>query len=249
MEVHIPKIIMQTWKTNILPDEWKISQTSIYKHMSSWKYVLLTDDDNRNFITEHFPDFLSYYDKFPYNIQRADAIRYCWLYINGGLYIDCDYEFLKPLDDLFTENHNLYLLHSAETSKIITNSIIASKPHQKIWLDMIDHMKKPAGIYNITKYTCVMYTTGPCALNNIVNKNNYKYKQLDSKVLNPYSCCFKEHQKIITNDMLLKQLEGGSWVKDSFMTVCIKTTYCNCKYLFILFMIMYLTVLIIKIID
>jgi mannosyltransferase OCH1-like enzyme len=115
MEVHIPKIIMQTWKNNILPDEWKVSQTSIYKYMSSWKYILLNDDDNRNFIIKHFPDFLSYYDKFPYNIQSADAIRYCWLYINGGLYIDCDYEFLvfsleipnnpknclAPLDDLF----------------------------------------------------------------------------------------------------------------------------------------------------
>jgi mannosyltransferase OCH1-like enzyme len=64
----------------------------------------------------------------------------------------------------------IYLLHSADIKKNITNSIIASKPHQKIWLDMIEHMKKPVGIYNITKYTCVIYTTGPSALNNIVKK-------------------------------------------------------------------------------
>jgi hypothetical protein len=49
--------------------------------------------------------------------------------------------------------------------------------------------------------------------------------------------------------MLLKQLEGGSWVKDDFITTCITQTYCNCKYLFILFIIIYLAVLIIKIID
>jgi len=247
MEVHIPKIIMQTWKTNILPDEWKCSQTSIYKHMSSWKYVLLTDDDNRNFIKKHFPDFLSYYDKFPYNIQRADAIRYCWLYINGGLYIDCDYEFLAPLDELFTEDHNLYLLHSVNNNTTITNSLMASKPHQKIWLDMIEHMKTPAGIYNITNYTCVMFTTGPIALTKI--GKNYKYKKLNSKVLNPYSLCFKESQKVMKHGMLLKQLEGNSWVRDSFTTSCFKSTYCNFKYLYILFIIIYLTVLIIKIID
>ncbi len=58
------------------------------------------------------------------------------------------------------EDHNLYLLH-------ITNSMIASKHQQKIWLDMIEHMKTPVGLYNIT--TC------PIALTKIVK--NYKYKK------------------------------------------------------------------------
>jgi mannosyltransferase OCH1-like enzyme len=87
----IPKLIMQTWKTNELPDKWKPTQLSINRYMSDWKYILMTDEMNRNFIIHHFPNFLPYYDAFPYPIQRADAIRYAWLYVHGGLYLDCDF--------------------------------------------------------------------------------------------------------------------------------------------------------------
>ena len=73
--VGIPKIIMQTYKTHDLPPKWEISPESVQGIMSDWQYVFMTDEDNRNFIKKYFPDFLSYYDAFPYGIQRADAVR------------------------------------------------------------------------------------------------------------------------------------------------------------------------------
>ena len=126
--VSIPRIIMQTWKTEELPEQWKSTQESIRKHMPHWEYVLMTDEMNRKFVEQHFPSFLPYYDAFPYPIQRADAIRYCWLYIHGGLYLDCDFELQGPLDELFTADSDLFLLASSNATSVITNGFMASKP-------------------------------------------------------------------------------------------------------------------------
>src|SRR5579872_6289874 len=108
----IPRKIMQTWKTSVVPQKWEPSVKSIKKYMSGWNYTLMTDEDNRKFVQQWFPDFLPYYDKFPHNIQRADAIRPMWLYIHGGLYLDLDIELLGPLDSLFQAG-DLFLVPSA----------------------------------------------------------------------------------------------------------------------------------------
>ena len=126
--IKIPKIIMQTWKTQNVPLHWRASQESIQRLMPDWQYVLMTDKDNREFVKTHFPDFLPYYDRFEYPIQRADAVRYCWLAIHGGIYLDLDIELLKPLDPLFTSDNDVYLVSSGELSSHITNSFMASKP-------------------------------------------------------------------------------------------------------------------------
>jgi len=207
--VKIPKIIMQTWKTEELPDKWKPTQTSINKYMAEWDYILMTDEMNRRFIELHFPDFLSYYDAFQYPIQRADAIRYAWLYINGGLYMDCDFELLGPLDELFIEDYDLFLLASSNTPDVITNGFIAAKPGNKIFLDMIEEMKKPPGLSWIERHLLVMNTTGPLAFNRVVKRSNTEYKQLPSNKINPYTICDTVYNKEGT---LMRPLEGSSWV-------------------------------------
>ena len=228
MAVVIPKKIMQTWKTNDLPDKWKPTQVSINKYMSTWEYTLMTDEMNRSFVNEYFPSFLKYYDSFPYPIQRADAIRYCWLYINGGLYLDCDFELLGPLDELFVENYDLFLLASSNTPDVITNGFIAAKPGNKIFLDMIEEMKTPARFSSIERHLLVMNTTGPMAFNRVVRRNNTTFKQLPSNKLNPYTICEKVYNKPNT---LMRPLEGSSWVGG--VASVYQWCYCQSNYLLI----------------
>ena len=227
-EVSIPKLIMQTWKTTDLPDKWKPTQISINKYMPSWRYVLMTDEMNRNFIAEHFPDFLSYFDAFPYPIQRADAVRYAWLYVNGGLYLDCDFELLGPLDELFIEDHDVFLLASSNRPNIITNGFMAAKPGNKLWLEMLDEMKKSAGIYAIEKHLHVMNTTGPLAFNRVVKRLGIPYKLLPSSKVNPYTICDTEYNK---PDSLMRPLEGSSWVGEA--AVVYHWCYCHTNYLLV----------------
>lgn len=220
--VAIPKIIMQTWKTSELPDVWKPSQASILKYMPNWKYVLMTDEMNRAFVQEHFPSFLSYYDAFPYGIQRADAIRYCWLYVHGGLYLDCDFELQGPLDELFMQDSDLFLLASSNTPSVITNGFMASRPHNSVWLDMIEEMKKPAFWSTVERHLQVMYTTGPMALNSVVKRTAAQYVLLPSAKINPCTLCEKVCMK---EGALVKALEGSSWVGGAAATY--QWCYCN----------------------
>src|SRR3989338_10311617 len=176
---------MQTWKTDQLPVGWQPTQIAINKYMPDWDYVLMTDDMNRAFVIEHFPDFLSYYDAFPYNIQRADAIRYCWLYIHGGLYLDCDIEILGPLDDLFTIEGDLFLLNSPHNGQVFTNALMASKPGQQIWLEMLEAMKQPPGLYALERHLLVMNTTGPMAFTRVIKRTQPDFVRLPVEKLSP----------------------------------------------------------------
>jgi mannosyltransferase OCH1-like enzyme len=45
--------------------------------------------------------------------------------------LDCDFELLAPLDELFTEEHDLYLLASSNTPNVITNGFMACKPGRR----------------------------------------------------------------------------------------------------------------------
>lgn len=154
--VKIPKIIFQTWKTHDVPEKWKSSPESIKTLMPDWEYVLFSDNDNREFVKKHFPSFLKYYDAFPYNIQRADAIRYMWLYIHGGIYMDLDFELQHPLDELFVNQSDLYLVHSGNVGSCITNSFMASAKGNRFWLEVIEEMKKELDWYIMGKHFTVM---------------------------------------------------------------------------------------------
>lgn len=220
MNVKIPKIIMQEWnmmaplengkyKDRDIPKHWKPSPKSIKKYMPDWKYVFMTDEDNRAFVKKYFPDFLKYYDRFPHNIMKADAVRYCWLYINGGIYMDLDFEVEHPLDELFTGDVEVYLVSSSNVGSYLTNSFMASKPGCKIWLECIEAMKKKLPWYYAGKHVEVLNTTGPIMLTHVFKKSNIVYGMLPSKLILPCNIC-----NIFCNPKgaYMKQLEGSSWI-------------------------------------
>lgn len=220
--VTIPKLIMQTWKTSEVPERWVPSPASVESHMSDWSYVFMTDEDNRHFVETYFPDFLETYDSFPYNIQRADAIRYMWLYVNGGLYLDLDYLLNGPLDSLFYEGNGLYLMASPNTPSYYTNSVMASRAGHPFWLEVIEKMKSPSVPYwALSKHFKVMYTTGPCMLTQVVRDSHYGHTVIPYKLVSPRTMCCRS----MGDSGMLTPLEGCSWgACDSSVYVW---TFCN----------------------
>jgi mannosyltransferase OCH1-like enzyme len=203
----IPKIIMQTWKTKDVPDKWKESPESIKKFFPDYEYVLMTDADNRAFVQKYFPDFLPFYDNFPYNIQRADAIRYMWLYINGGIYLDLDLVVVKNFENLI-KDEDFYLVPSGNVNSVFTNSLMISKPGVKIWLNAIEEMKKPLPKYWFTKHTVVMNSTGPMMLSRIIKDYDNSFGLIPANLIFPCSVC---DIKCPVKNAYLKPLEGQSW--------------------------------------
>ena len=87
----IPALIYQTWKSKTsLPENFAHWRASFARLNPGYSLLLWDDADNRQFIADHFAWFLPTYDGFPQEIFRVDAVRYFFLYLHGGIYVDLD---------------------------------------------------------------------------------------------------------------------------------------------------------------
>lgn len=96
----IPKIIIQTWKTDIIPAKYTQEVNSVKTHHPTYEYLFFTDDAIEIFLETHYPEYYETYKKLPKQIQRIDFFRYIAVYHYGGFYLDLDIEVHKPFDEL-----------------------------------------------------------------------------------------------------------------------------------------------------
>lgn len=224
----IPRIIFQTWKTHEVPHEWKHAQESIIQMNRTWKYVLLTDDDNLRIVNTHFPDFTPYFVNFPHNIQRADAIRYIIMYVYGGIYVDLDYVALRSFDALALAKE-VGLIPSNNVRSIVTNSFIISQPRSTFWLQCIEEMKKPLPFWSIGKHLQVYKSTGPYMIHKVYKRNLDVVEVLNIAI--PCSTCEIDHCDTIEDGVYyLKPIRGLSW--NAWDTNLFNWIYCHSIILF-----------------
>lgn len=155
----IPRIIHQTWKTDVLPPKWVNVSQGCRDMMPDYEYKLWTDDGSREFLAEHYPWFLDTFDGYTYPIQRADAIRYFILYHFGGIYVDLDIGCLKPMDPL--------LIHSVILPKTlpvgVSNDLMFSVKRHPFFAQTIHNLITFDHSW-VLNYPTVMFSTGPMFL-------------------------------------------------------------------------------------
>lgn len=96
----IPKIIIQTWKTNQIPLKYKEHIESVKNINKNFKFLFFTDQDIEKFLKENYPDYYLTYMKLPIKIQKIDFFRYVAVYHYGGFYYDLDMKAMESLDNL-----------------------------------------------------------------------------------------------------------------------------------------------------
>lgn len=104
-------------------------------------YKLWTDADNNALIKESLPWFLETYNSFPKEIFRADVARYVYMYVYGGVYVDLDFESLKPLDALLC---NTSVTLAFENDQSVANCIMASAPGHPFWIHLLTNIVQSA---------------------------------------------------------------------------------------------------------
>ncbi len=141
----IPKIIHQIWLGGPLPEKYYPLQKSWQEKHPDWEYRLWTDADITSFPfmnRERFENAVNVGEK-------ADIFRYEILYLYGGLYVDTDFECIRPVDEL----HYLCDLYTgilgafAEGQEVaIGNALIGAKSNHPIIQYCIEWVaKKPIG--------------------------------------------------------------------------------------------------------
>jgi len=169
-----PMIIFQTWKSKTeFPDNYAYWRKTWLNNHPDFEYVLMDDGDNRSFIKEKFPWFLKTFDSYKKNVERADAIRYFFLYVNGGIYADMDFESLKPIGGLLQKYSSYDVLFGSmesngddfHTDNNIPNAIMISKPRQRFWLYVFQELLTAAEAGGTTEQT-----TGPVVLKRAIEK-------------------------------------------------------------------------------
>jgi mannosyltransferase OCH1-like enzyme len=166
----IPKLIHQTARTRDLPADVRGYVERVKAVHPDWQYHLWTDEENLELVRARVPEFIDVFQKLPKNIMRADVIRYVLMYVHGGLYLDTDYEMLKPFD-LTDRDVVLPLERDGTTGEPLRpcNSIFASAPGHALWRMAIDDLiaDPPLGAQSGDD---VLVGTGPQFLTRILHK-------------------------------------------------------------------------------
>ena len=167
-------------------DSWLIQNPS-------WTYISWNLERCKDLVRSFYSHHKEMYDKYPYQIQRCDVVRYFILHRYGGLYADMDYYCKCPWDNVLREYTNdIYLVEtpnkiSDETH--VSNSLMYSKPGHVFWNKLFIELEQnqTAPIY-YGKHVTIMFTTGPGILNRVYSmyKMRYHLNYYPFKFFHPY---------------------------------------------------------------
>jgi len=136
----IPKKVMQTYF-----DISKIPQkvyNNIATYANGFEHIIYDDNAALSFLDKFYSkDVVNAFNKLQNGAHKADLLRYCLLYIYGGIYLDIKTELITPLTDIFYSNSDIdiyVVMMSAKNG--IYNGVIAAKPRNKIFLELINHI-------------------------------------------------------------------------------------------------------------
>lgn len=142
----IPKQIMQTNDLIVRNFNHYNTILSILEKNPDYAYIYYNDLDCRNFIIENFKesltnysqdenevvDVLKAYDLLKYGALRADLFRYCYLFVNGGIYIDSKITCKTSLDIIIDENDKFIICDDDAENSYYNGIIITEKNNYNI---------------------------------------------------------------------------------------------------------------------
>ena len=150
----IEKNIFQIYHDkNLIPEYVK---THLLKLNPNYKYHFINFEEGKKIIYKYFDKELAAninltLDTLPRYCHKSDLLRYCMLYIYGGVYLDCDLKLLQPISTFlnkdvtfftsFGRGAEQFICTTTKGDKIIdktmANGIIASTKNNKILLELI----------------------------------------------------------------------------------------------------------------
>lgn len=171
----IPKVIHQIWSETYmpLPEHFRMLSETWKEQYPDWQYIHWDNKKINEFVQKHYPQYWTIFNKFPYDAQRWDAIRYLILDKIGGMYVDFDYESLEPIDKLIEDKTCCFAMEpethrkvfKREVEQVFNNALMMSTPGHPFMKKIINNIYSSKMLnFEGPKSLCVLNTTGPWLL-------------------------------------------------------------------------------------
>lgn len=150
-ELKIPKIIHQIWLGSPLPKKFEVMTQTWKDFHPDWQYILWTEDMVSNLENQKLYESAKNYG------MKSDILRYEILKRFGGVYVDIDYECLKPLDPIHETGLEFYACKMLEGE--VSNAFIGVIPNHFMMRYCVEELKKVDP--STTDFQKIIESTGP----------------------------------------------------------------------------------------
>lgn len=181
----IPKTIHQIWSScnKPLPEAFVDLANTWKDFHRDWQYIFWDDQKMDAFMQQYYPNYVESYNRFAYDVQRWDVIRYLILYRLGGLYVDFDTECLANVEALLTadccfgtDTKDNIIYAPLVKGAYLNNTYIASVPKHPFLKSVIDHVFSSDQMYvkEENKLLQVLRTSGALMLSDVYEQYTFK---------------------------------------------------------------------------
>ena len=134
----IPRIIHQTFETNVVPSGMYQAAKSWADYNAEYEYRFYDAEDRISLIKENFgEEVLKAYHLIKGGAFKADLWRYCTLYLYGGVYADVDTVCARNLSRLIQDTDS-FIVPYGNKSLNLYNAFICSIPRHPFLKRVID---------------------------------------------------------------------------------------------------------------
>ena len=204
----IPKVIFQTGNSNNYDNMFLAS--SLIDLNPEYEYKFFNDIDKRKFIKNNFEEHvIDAYDLLVPEEYKSDLFKYCYLYKNGGCYIDYNIIAREPLrniikpDDIFLLSIDTDIKNSLSKDNIdaigYSGYIIMCTPNNEKLLNLIDTCIDNILNKQYLVYDNIFLLTGKKLMYNVL-KHDIVYDNLRFKNILPNNQTISDKLEIIDID-------------------------------------------------
>lgn len=180
----IPRVFHSLWLGDPMPSHLREYVATWTRIHPGWTHRIWTDDDLDWLKNQDLYDFAEAITR-SHGQFRADVARYEILYRHGGIWVDCDFEAVAPIDELLL---GVDCFAAWETDDVwVGNAILGSVPGHLFLAELIEGLSANVKAHRGARPTVL---SGPQYLTPVAKRHDieifasemfypYRYDQLD----------------------------------------------------------------------
>jgi len=165
----IPHVMFQSMETTLITSEmYHYSHLPLKTLNPKYRYIFVDALQGRSFLQKHFsPIVLNAYHKLLPGAYKTDLLRYCLLYIYGGIYCDSHFVPMVPFSSYITED--LDFICPTDPLNGLWQGFFGCSPRQRFLWDAIQRISRDVMDEETFPHS-ILALTGPQRLGECLNR-------------------------------------------------------------------------------